>query len=70
MKWKIVVAIAMQCEGGHPEMSKPKKCKASDGCKNFATKPHICPYRREIDDDEKTLCECCEVCESNCADDI
>jgi hypothetical protein len=34
------------------------------------TTPHTCPYRREINDDEKTLCVCCDECEGECADDI
>ena len=35
-----------------------------------AKEPHFCPYRREINDDSETLCDCCERCEDECRDDI
>lgn len=31
---------------------------------------HTCPFRVEIDDDEETLCNCCEECTQDCADNI
>jgi len=35
-----------------------------------ARPPHPCPYKQDINDDDKTLCECCEVCIRECAMDI
>jgi len=32
--------------------------------------PHPCPYRSEINDDDETLCTCCDNCTQECADDI
>jgi hypothetical protein len=32
--------------------------------------PHVCPYASEINNDDETLCTCCEKCEQQCADDI
>lgn len=31
---------------------------------------HTCPFAVEIGCDEETLCNCCEFCESCCADEI
>ena len=31
---------------------------------------HACPRLMELDGDYESLCDCCESCESNCADDI
>lgn len=42
-----------------------------DKCgKEKAQDVHICPYKREINDDEETTCNCCETCQQNCSDDI
>ena len=41
------------------------KCK-----KNPATDSHICPYKQDINDDEETLCTCCDECRQECAWDI
>jgi hypothetical protein len=32
--------------------------------------PHVCPFRWEINDDDETLCTCCDDCTQECADDI
>lgn len=32
--------------------------------------PHTCPFAVEIDDDNESLCTCCEECEENCRMDI
>ena len=31
---------------------------------------HPCPYLGEIENDYETLCNCCDVCEQHCADQI
>jgi len=31
---------------------------------------HPCPYSEDINNDSETLCNCCEHCQSQCADDI
>jgi hypothetical protein len=38
-------------------------------CGGIAQSPHTCPFSTEIHNDY-TLCNCCEDCERNCADDI
>lgn len=40
------------------------------GGEHDACKPHTCPYREEIDNDNETLCNCCDDCKQQCADDI
>ena len=44
------------------------KCKACE--KNEGKPLHICPYKAEIECDEETLCNCCDDCAHECADDI
>jgi hypothetical protein len=47
------------------------KVELCDNCgKNPASKPHTCPFQAEINDDEETLCNCCDECKQDCADDI
>jgi hypothetical protein len=53
---------------------KAKKKKKVDLCDKYGkdhskVKPHTCPYAFEIEDD-KRLCNCCDECEQDCADDI
>ena len=31
---------------------------------------HICPFAAEIHDDYDTMCNCCDQCSHDCADDI
>lgn len=31
---------------------------------------HTCPYASDINDDHETLCNCCDDCCGECADDI
>lgn len=31
---------------------------------------HTCPYQSEINDDNETECDCCDVCQQDCCDDI
>jgi hypothetical protein len=38
-------------------------------CGRDATELHRCPYKAE-GNDSTTLCNCCDVCSQNCADDI
>lgn len=39
-------------------------------CINAATKLHPCPHLSDVGNDNKTLCNCCEDCQHDCADDI
>ena len=39
-------------------------------CGNDAEEPHVCPYNVEINDDEETLCNCCDDCKQDCIDSI
>ncbi len=49
-------------------MEKRKKCQF---CKIEAARPlHTCPFKIEINDDNKTLCDCCANCTQECALDI
>ncbi len=41
----------------------------ASGCKNKAAFSHPCPFNSEINNDG-TECECCEMCEAGCADEI
>ncbi len=61
--------------GGHKQDNylRTDKCPKQDkpyGCTGEALEPHTCPYRRDVDDDEKTLCTCCSNCQDGCCDDI
>jgi hypothetical protein len=38
--------------------------------RNPASEPHTCPYAADVHDDEETLCNCCDECTQECADDI
>ena len=40
------------------------------GCQNETEDPHTCPFAVEINDDEETLCTCCDECTQGCANDI
>ncbi len=41
------------------------------GCgKRPSSKLHTCPYEEEINDDKKTLCNCCKKCTLSCVDGI
>ncbi len=39
-------------------------------CTGEKQQPHPCPYMEDINDDSETLCECCKICEGECAADI
>ena len=43
-----------------------KNCEHS----NDSDESHICPYKAEIGDDTETLCNCCDDCRTDCAQDI
>lgn len=34
------------------------------------TELHTCPFKVEIDDDIESVCDCCEECQDQCADDV
>lgn len=38
--------------------------------KNLAEPLHTCPYKVDINNDETTLCDCCDACRGECAGDI
>lgn len=38
--------------------------------KNLAEPLHTCPYKADIHGDEKTLCDCCDACRQECADNV
>lgn len=35
--------------------------------KNETIDMHVCPYRSDMEDDNETLCNCCNECSSECA---
>lgn len=39
-------------------------------CDNAANEDHPCPYKSELQGDDETLCNCCDECCQECADDI
>lgn len=39
-------------------------------CTNPPEELHPCPYLEDAEGDSETLCNCCESCQNNCADDI
>lgn len=52
-------------------LEKPTPKLTCSNCKtNAAEESHSCPYKAEINDDEKTKCDCCADCRQDCADDI
>ena len=40
-----------------------------NNCGRRSAAPHPCPFKSDINDDA-TLCNCCEGCTQECADDI
>lgn len=41
-----------------------EKC---DSCgKNEASEPHACPFREIINNDDGTMCNCCDSCCDDC----
>ena len=38
--------------------------------KNAAKDDHTCPYAEDVNDDAETMCNCCDVCTEECANDI
>jgi hypothetical protein len=53
-------------EGAWVPMCLGMHCKG----KKPGTPDHSCPYAEEINDDHETLCNCCDACQQECADDI
>jgi hypothetical protein len=42
-----------------------------ENCKiNSGKKLHTCPFKIDIYDDSKTLCNCCDKCMAECINDI
>lgn len=37
---------------------------------NNAESEHICPYEKEVHNDNVILCNCCSSCENYCSDEI
>lgn len=49
-------------------MKNESKC---NSCGNApAKKLHPCPFKVEVNDDDETLCDCCDDCMDECAGDI
>ncbi len=44
-----------------------QRCKS---CENAGRELHTCPFKSEINDDNETLCNCCDDCSHECAMDI
>lgn len=61
---------AMAGNGG--ELPVPPYGRGAEGCKCPSAESHTCPYAVEIneDEDEDSLCNCCEACAHECAMDI
>ena len=38
--------------------------------KHEAQTLHTCPFLHDVRDDEETLCDCCEECETECGQEI
>lgn len=39
-------------------------------CENEGTELHSCPYNAEINEDNSLVCNCCDDCAQECANDI
>lgn len=51
----------------------PKKlglCGRRDCTNPEALNAHTCPYQSDINNDNETLCRCCDACTQSCAEDI
>lgn len=44
------------------------KCESCN--KNEGSELHTCPYNEDVCDDHESLCNCCEDCTQECANDI
>lgn len=55
----------------HTDASRHEKAASCSKCHmGPAQASHTCPYQREINDDDKTECDCCQDCMQECCDDI
>ena len=48
-------------------MKSYKKCM---GCNKIGQDDHLCPFKEEVNNDEKSLCNCCEECTHDCLMDV
>ena len=39
-------------------------------CGNEGEEEHSCPWQSDINNDDEYMCNCCDSCSSNCAEDI
>lgn len=39
-------------------------------CGSPGKKKHFCPLKQEVEGDDYTLCNCCDECENQCAQDV
>jgi hypothetical protein len=49
------------------------RCESIRTCKNPPSEPHTCPYLMDVHQGEPgcdRLCNCCEACTDECADDV
>ncbi len=57
-----------------PKDVTPISLVACQNCRNKSPtpglEPHTCPYASEIHGDDTVLCNCCDYCAQQCADDI
>lgn len=54
----VMDALYLKCEGMF--------CKGND---KPALPEHTCPYVEDIENDDSTLCRCCEHCQDGCSDE-
>lgn len=38
--------------------------------RNLAAPMHTCPYQVDVNDNDKFMCDCCDDCTTECADNI
>lgn len=63
---QVIPAIAwMPLPAAYKPQSTCNKCKTYP-----AAGEHTCPYQRDVNNDDETLCNCCDECEQQCAADI
>lgn len=45
-------------------------CSGKLKCTNRAKKKHLCPYKQELFDDQKSKCNCCDDCMNDCVQSV
>lgn len=62
---KVVPNGVFLVDGDKDKNSKCQKCK-----KKNALELHSCPYRSDVNNDNKFVCNCCRSCQTDCAQDV